>query len=83
MTNMTITGSLVLQQVEALLAGSPPASSSDAQIKALLAEMLSISRDRRSLELLGRHTLSLVSGHIKAGLHAERALMVARDDSNG
>lgn len=80
---VTTTSRLVLQQIEAMMSGNPPACSSDAHINALLAEMRSVSRDRRALESLGRHTLALVSGHIKAGLHAERALMVARDDSNG
>ena len=40
----------------------------------LLAEISKVNLDRRALEKLGRHVLSLISDDLKSGLHARKAV---------
>ena len=43
----------------------------------LLAEISSVNLDRRALEQLGRHVLSLISDDLKSGIRAQKVLYTA------
>lgn len=68
----------LMYEVEVVFAGGPMTSSKDANLRALMDELRRINRDRRALEALGRHTLTLVSKHLKAGIYAEKAVLLAK-----
>ena len=44
----------------------------------LLAEISSVNLDRRALELLGRHILTLISDDLKSGIRTQKAMHNAK-----
>ena len=47
----------------------------------LLSEISAVNLDKRALESLGRHVLSVISADLKSGLHAQKALHAAMQGS--
>ena len=43
----------------------------------LMADLRTVNHDRKTLELLGRHVLTLVSADLRSGLHAQKAMHTA------
>ena len=43
----------------------------------LMADLRTVNHDRKTLELLGRHVLTLVSADLKSGVHAQKAMHTA------
>jgi len=64
--------------VTAMLAGEQAPQNDTEAMKDLLQSLRETLRDRAAQRTLGLFVLAQISGHIKSGLHAEKAMQRAR-----